>query len=78
MTSIYTDRQMAGLTGEQQAAKAIAHLLRRVQADDRLYYLVGLGSEAFALLTEAHSTLAGVDLETLRKELSSTPFKDAA
>jgi hypothetical protein len=75
---VYTDRAMVGLTGEQQAAKAIAHLLARVQADDRLYHLVGLGSQSFALLTEAHSTLAGVDLGQLRRELSSTPFKDQA
>jgi hypothetical protein len=76
--SVYTDRAMVGLTGEQQAAKAIAHLLCRVQTDDRLYHLVGLGSQAFALLTEAHSTLAGVDLAELRKTLSNTPSNAGA
>lgn len=68
--SLYDGRQMEGLTGEQQAAKAIKHLLQKIKSDDRLYHLIGLGSQSFDLLTEAHATLAGVDLVELRKSLS--------
>lgn len=41
-----------------------------MKADDRLYNLVGLGSQAFDLLTEAHCALSGEDLATVRKQLS--------
>lgn len=73
---LYDDRQMEGLTGEQQATKAIKHLLQKVKSDDRLYFLVGAGSQSFDLLTEAYATLTGSDLEAIRKSLSSTevPF----
>lgn len=67
---IYEGKQMAGLPPEQQAAKAISYFLGRVKADDRLYNLVGLGSQAFDLLTEAHCALSGEDLATVRKQLS--------
>lgn len=70
--SIYDGKSMEGLTGEQQAAKAIKYLIGRIRADDRLYHLIGLGSEAFDLLTEAHATLSGEDLATLRKSLSQS------
>lgn len=70
--SIYGGKQMEGLTPEQQASKAISYFLGRVKADDRLYHLVGLGSQAFDLLTEAHCALSGEDLATVRKALSST------
>lgn len=69
---IYSNKSMEGLTPEQQAAKAISHFLGRVKADDRLYHLVGLGSQAFDLLTEAHCALSGEDLATVRKQLSSS------
>lgn len=68
--SIYDGKQMADLPPEQQAAKAISYFLGRVKADDRLYHLVGLGSQAFDLLTEAHCALSGEDLATVRKSLS--------
>jgi hypothetical protein len=68
--SIYDGKQMEGLPPEQQAAKAISYFLGRVKADDRLYHLVGLGSQAFDLLTEAHCALSGEDLATVRKSLA--------
>lgn len=69
--SIFDCKQMADLSPEQQAAKAISYFLGRVKADDRLYRLVGLGSQAFDLLTEAHCALSGEDLATVRKSLAS-------
>ena len=70
--SVFDGKSMEGLTGEQQAAKAIKYLLGRIRKDDRLYHLVGLGSEAFVLLTEAHATLSGEDLATVRKTVSQS------
>ena len=70
--SVFDGKSMDGLTGEQQAVKAIKYLLGRIRKDDRLYHLVGLGSEAFDLLTEAHATLSGEDLATVRKTLSQS------
>ena len=71
MTSIYEFRQMTGLTAEQQATKAIAHLISKLKTDDRLYHLIGMGSQSFDLLTEAYSTLTETDLPTLRKSLAA-------
>lgn len=68
--SLFTHKSMEGLTAEQQAAKALRHLLQRAKDDDRVYYLIGAGSESFSLLTEAYATLAGVDLAELRKSIS--------
>lgn len=71
MTSIYESRQMDGLTAEQQAAKAIAHLISKLKTDDRLFYLIGMGSQSFDLLTEAYATLTNADLATLRKTIAT-------
>jgi hypothetical protein len=69
--SIYDDKSMEGMTPAEQATKAIKHLLQRVRDDDRVYHLIGLGSESFSLLTEAYCSLTGSDLAVLRKSLSS-------
>ena len=71
MTSIYESRQMDGLTAEQQASKAIAHLIGKLKTDDRLFDLIGLGSQSFDLLTEAYASLTATDLATLRKSISA-------
>ncbi|MES1979583.1 MAG: hypothetical protein V4451_16195 [Pseudomonadota bacterium] len=71
MTSIYEARQMDGLTAEQQASKAIAHLIGKLKTDDRLFNLIGLGSQSFDLLTEAYASLTATDLATLRKSISA-------
>lgn len=68
--SFFDHRSMEGLTAEQQAAKAIKHVLQRLKDDDRVYHLMGAGSQAFDLLTEAHATLTGVDLAELRKSIA--------
>jgi hypothetical protein len=70
--SCLNHQSMQGLTAEQQAKKAIEHLLKRVRDDDRVYFLIGLGSESFALLTEAYATLTGGDVVAIRKLLSGS------
>jgi hypothetical protein len=69
--SLLTYTSMSGLTAEQQATKAIEHLLRRLRNDERLYHLIGMGSESFDLLTEAYASLTGRNLSELRISLSS-------
>ncbi len=70
--SMYDHRCMEDLTAEQQALKALKYLIARMKADDRLYHLIGMGSQSFDLLTEAYATLSGQDLATLRKEISAS------
>lgn len=41
------------------ATDAIAYLLGRSQRDDRLYYHIGYGTEAFRRLTKAYAVLTG-------------------
>lgn len=72
MASIYEYKAMDGLSAEDQAKKAIGYLMRRIRADDRLYHLIGLGSQSFDLLTEAYATLTNTDLATLRKQASQS------
>lgn len=68
--SFFDHKSMDGLSPEQQALKAIKYLLQRVKDDDRLYHLIGAGSQSFDLLTEAYATLAGLDLVEIRKSLA--------
>lgn len=51
---------------------AVAHVLRRMQQDGRLAYLLGPGSEAFDLLTEEAALAAGRDVEEFRAEFEAT------
>ncbi len=51
--------QMAGMPGEEQARKAIAHVLQQCLNNPRLAYFIGPCSQSFDLLTEAHATLNG-------------------
>jgi len=45
----------------EKSRKAIAYLLNRSQRDDKLYYQIGWGTEAFRLLTDAYAELTGED-----------------
>lgn len=60
-------RQMESLKPEQQAAQALKHLLTRIRDDDRVYFLMGDGSQTFALVTEAYASLIDTDLVELRE-----------
>jgi len=51
----------------QKASTAIAYLLNRSQRDDKLYYQIGFGTEAFRLLTDAHASLTGDDVSIVEK-----------
>ncbi|RVI16115.1 hypothetical protein CN200_16340 [Sinorhizobium meliloti] len=51
----------------KKAGEAIAYLLNRPRRDDKLYYQIGFGTEAFRLLTDAHAALTGEDVEVVEK-----------
>lgn len=70
-------RQMAALEPVHQAAQALKHLIVRIRDDDRVYHLMGDGSQTFALVTEAYASLTGSDLVELRKLLMSKPAAGA-
>ena len=48
------------------ADKAVAHIIKRMQADGRLAYLLGNGTESFDLLTQAYAEARSLDVEEFR------------
>lgn len=54
------------------AEKAVAHILHRMRRDGRLAYLIGPGSEAFDLLTQAHAETMGEDLAQFRATFAAS------
>lgn len=46
---------------------AVQAVLGRIRTDGRIAYLMGYGTETFALLTYAHATLIGEDVEQFRR-----------
>lgn len=50
-----------------KAQKAIAYLLNRSQRDDKLYYQIGYGTEAFRLLTDAYAELTGEEADVIER-----------
>jgi hypothetical protein len=77
MSAIWTHRQMQDLPLDGQARKAIKHTLAQIRDNYQVGYHMGVGTQSFALLTEAAATLFGEsDIEKLRKEFapkSATP-----
>lgn len=47
---------------------AIHHILRQMQRDARLAWLIGPGSRTYELLTEEAATTNGLDVEELRQQ----------
>jgi hypothetical protein len=54
-----------------KADQAVAHIIRQMQRDGRLAYLLGWGSQSFNLLTDAYAEANGLDVEKFRDEFSS-------
>lgn len=68
--SLYDSTQMDGSTPEDQARKAILHTLLRIRDHEIVGYYMGLGGQAFDLLTEAYSTLTGIPVATVRRQFA--------
>lgn len=60
--------QILGIT-ETPARKAVLHLINRMQADPRLAYLIGPGSESFELLVAAAAQAHGIEHDVLRERV---------
>lgn len=67
--SRFDHRCMVGLEPIQQAQKAIQHVLQRLMRDEKLFFQMGEGTQAFDLLTEAYSSLTGEDIEKVRSQI---------
>lgn len=68
--NLMTETQMADLPAEQQAKKAIAHVLHQIKANPEIGYHMGVGTQSFALLTEAAATLYNKKLEEVREKFA--------
>jgi hypothetical protein len=53
-------------------SSAVAHILRRMQEDPRLAWLIGPGSRSYELLTEEAAAAKNLDVEELRKQHGAT------
>lgn len=59
--------QMEGETLQQQCVRAIRHTLLRIREDATIGYVMGLGSQTFALLTEAYATATQTPVRQVRE-----------
>lgn len=60
---------MSAPTQHTPAERAVLHIVRRMQADPRLAYLIGPGSESFDLLVAAASQADGDEAYPYRESL---------
>ncbi len=68
---------MKELSAEDQAKKAILHVLRYIQENPKAAYLIGHGSKSWALLTEAAATLWCLPLEEVRENMKPEKYEKA-
>ena len=62
-----TETQMTGLSGEDQAKKALKFVLDRIQFHPEIGWYMGPGTQTFSLVTEAAATLFERPVEEVRK-----------
>lgn len=74
--NLMNSKQMEGLPAEDQAKKAIRHMLDQIRDNPEIGWYCGFGTQAFSLLTEAHATLWGRDLEETREAFLPENPKD--
>ena len=73
MSSIMQSKQMEGQAPLSQAKRAIAHTLNTISESKDKWELLGLGTQSFALLTEAAATLFDEPVEQVRKNFCDMP-----
>lgn len=61
-----SNKQMEGKTAEEQAKKAIGHVLVRIRDEAHIGWYFCDITQSFALLTEAYATLTGRGIEEVR------------
>jgi hypothetical protein len=62
------DPQMKGLSAEEQAKKALNHILNRIRVDPIIGWYLGYGTQSFSLLTEAYAALFSKSLKEVQDE----------
>ena len=65
--NIFTSKRMTGLTPDQQCSRALEHILLKIRDVPYLGWHLCLGTESYALLTEAFASVCGADLGEVRK-----------
>jgi hypothetical protein len=58
---------MHGLSPEEQAKKALRHVLEVIQSHPQVGYHLGLGTQTFSLLTEATAALFDEPVDHVRR-----------
>ncbi|HEX8310000.1 MAG TPA: hypothetical protein VF614_01710 [Chthoniobacteraceae bacterium] len=69
---------MTDLQPVEQASRALLHILKQIRDNPSVGWYCGLGTQSFALLTEAYSTIKGIDLEEVREEFQCLDAKNPA
>lgn len=78
MNPLGDHKEMDGISAEEQACRAINHVLRRIRDDSRIGYYMGVCSESFDLLTEAFATLKQLPVEQVRKSYAPRNARNPA
>ncbi len=68
--SLFDSLQMEGKDAVRQAKLAIRHTLGIIQSNPAVGYHCGMGSQTFALLTEAAATLFGEPVRQVRENFA--------
>lgn len=76
MSTIFTDTQMDGKAPETQAGIAIRQTLERIRDNPTVGFCLGVGTQTFALLTEAAATLGGRPVEEVRTHYAPCNAQD--
>lgn len=66
MSALLSRTSMGGLPAEEQAKRAIRHVLEVIHTHPEIGWYMGLGTQSFGLLTEAAATLFGEPVEQVR------------
>lgn len=74
--NLLLEKQMEGLSAEQQAKKAIAHVLRTAHDNRELGWYINHGTQSFSLLTEAAATLFGEPIAKVRETFACPNPRD--
>lgn len=75
---INAHRTMAEQDPLEQAKLALGHILNRIHTDERVAWYLGIGTESFAVTTEAYATLIGKPVLAVRTAFAPMKAKDPA
>jgi len=73
---LFSSKEMEELPAGSQAIKAIGSILERIRTEPTLGFLLGIGTQTYARLTEAFATLTCQDVEDVRLEFLNPDAKD--